>query len=59
MIRSRVGLAWHIAYMSAIRYSCNVLMGKPEGKTQFEDKAYTTYLGDNIRMNLKEIEWEV
>jgi hypothetical protein len=54
MIKWRIRLAERVARMGEMRNACNILVGKPEGKRSLSRKTW-----DNIKMNIREIEWEV
>jgi hypothetical protein len=57
VIRSRrMRQAKHVARMGDIRNAYNILVGKPEGKRQLGRPRRTWK--DNIRIYLREIEWE-
>jgi len=48
--------AGHVARMSEMRNAYSILVGKPEGKRLL--RRPRRRWEDNIRMNLKKIEWE-
>jgi 1,2-phenylacetyl-CoA epoxidase catalytic subunit len=50
-------LAGHVAHMGEITDAYKILVGKPEGKRQF--RRTRRRWEDNIRMDLREIGWEV
>jgi hypothetical protein len=45
-----------ISHMGVMRNAYKILVGKPEGRDHAEDLGID---GDNIRMNLREIGWEM
>jgi hypothetical protein len=49
--------AGHIAHMGDMRNALNILIGKPEGKRPL--RRPTCRWGDNIKMNIRETQWEV
>jgi hypothetical protein len=52
----RMRWAEHVERMGEIRNTCNILVGKPEGKGLLGRS--TRRWEDDIRMNLGEIVWE-
>jgi hypothetical protein len=54
-----MGIRWavHIAFMGKTRNAYNVLVGKPEGKRR--RRRLGPRWKDNIRMDLREIVWQV
>jgi hypothetical protein len=53
----RVRWVGHVARMGDVRYAYNILVGKPERKSSFED--LRSRWEDNITLDFREIGWEV
>jgi len=53
----RMRLAGHIAYIGEMRNAYKILIGRPEGKSPLVWPRRTWE--DNIRLDLREIRWEV
>jgi hypothetical protein len=47
--------AGHVAHVGRKGYSCRAFVSKPGSKNHFKDLGVD---GDNIQMDLKEIEWD-
>jgi len=56
MIKSKMRWVGHTACMGEIRNAYNILVGRPEGQRPLGRPRHR--LGDNIRMDLREIGWE-
>jgi hypothetical protein len=48
----------HVAYMGEMRNTCEILVGKPEGKRPLKTTRFFRYEDNNLKMDLKEMKWE-
>jgi hypothetical protein len=55
VIKSRTGWVGHAVRMGEMRNVYTILVGEPEGKRQLGERRWE----DNIRMDLRELGWEV
>jgi hypothetical protein len=56
MIKSRMRWAGHVARMREMKNACRILVGKPEGRRPL-GRPRRRWV-DNIKMDLREIEWD-